>query len=237
MPRTRRPRGGGKVLDARSPSGTPKVVDQRALPLLEVMSGLGEKDKNDAAPGAGADRRPTGPEGRRGGPGRQGSGPQRGGLAGALQLARRQRGPAAGRVGPGGQGSGRSQAARRRLDPRRPAARQAARGGAAGDAQEGDGAGLQRRAEDRWSSSGPARSARWKRSASWRPTWTSPRSPRSACETVVELAHHKDLRQPNKAEFNKALDKVLALSKDPEVILRAKHYLKDQTWVEKQIQK
>ena len=55
-----------------------------------------------------------------------------------------------------------------------------------------------------------------------------------ACQTVVELAHHKDLRQPNKAEFNKALDKVLALSKDPEVILRANHYLKDETWVEKQ---
>ena len=36
-----------------------------------------------------------------------------------------------------------------------------------------------------------------------------------ACETVVELAHHKDLRQPNKAEFDKALDKVIALSKDP----------------------
>ena len=58
-----------------------------------------------------------------------------------------------------------------------------------------------------------------------------------ACKTVVELAHHKELRQPNKAEFNKALDKVIALSKDPEVILRAKHYLKDETWVEKQIKK
>ena len=56
-----------------------------------------------------------------------------------------------------------------------------------------------------------------------------------ACETVVELAHHKELRQPNKTEFNKALDKVILISKDPEVILRAKHYLKDETWVEKQI--
>jgi HEAT repeat protein len=56
-----------------------------------------------------------------------------------------------------------------------------------------------------------------------------------ACQTVVELAHHKELRQPNKAEFNKALDKVIALSKDPEVILRAQRYQKDQTWVEKQI--
>jgi HEAT repeat protein len=57
-----------------------------------------------------------------------------------------------------------------------------------------------------------------------------------ACQTVVELAHHKELRQPNKAEFNKALDKVLALSKDPVVILRAQRYQKDQTWVEKQNQ-
>jgi HEAT repeat protein len=50
-----------------------------------------------------------------------------------------------------------------------------------------------------------------------------------ACESVVELAHHKELRQPNKADFNKALDKVILLSKDPEVIRRAKHYLKDET--------
>ena len=56
-----------------------------------------------------------------------------------------------------------------------------------------------------------------------------------ACKSVVELAHHKELRQPNKAEFNKALDKVIALSKDPEVLLRATQYQKDQTWVEKQI--
>jgi len=56
-----------------------------------------------------------------------------------------------------------------------------------------------------------------------------------ACKTVVELAHHKELRQPNKTEFNKALDKVIALSKDPEVLLRANHYKKDETWVEKQI--
>ncbi len=57
-----------------------------------------------------------------------------------------------------------------------------------------------------------------------------------ACETVVELAHHKELRQPNKAEFDKALDKVLSLSKDPTVLLRATRYKKDETWVEKQIQ-
>jgi HEAT repeat protein len=67
------------------------------------------------------------------------------------------------------------------------------------------------------------------------PYMDQPQFAQIACETVVELAHHKELRQPNKAEFNKALDKVILLSKDPEVILRAKHYLKDETWVEKQI--
>jgi HEAT repeat protein len=55
-----------------------------------------------------------------------------------------------------------------------------------------------------------------------------------ACETVVELAHHKELRQPNKDEFTKVLNKVLTLTKDPELILRTNHYLKDETWVEKQ---
>ncbi len=56
-----------------------------------------------------------------------------------------------------------------------------------------------------------------------------------ACETVVELAHHKELRQPNKDEFDKVLNRVLTLTKDPELILRANHYLKDETWVEKQL--
>ena len=66
------------------------------------------------------------------------------------------------------------------------------------------------------------------------PYMDQPEFTQMACQTVVELAHHKELRQPNKAEFNKALDKVIALSKDPEVILRAQRYQKDQTWVEKQ---
>ncbi len=58
-----------------------------------------------------------------------------------------------------------------------------------------------------------------------------------AAKAVVELAHHKELRQPNEAEFDTALNKVLKLSKDPEVLLRANHYLKGETWVEKQIKK
>jgi len=68
------------------------------------------------------------------------------------------------------------------------------------------------------------------------PYMDQPEFTQVACQTVVELAHHKILRQPNKAEFNAALDKVIALSKDPVVLLRAKRYQKDETWVEKQIQ-
>ncbi len=66
------------------------------------------------------------------------------------------------------------------------------------------------------------------------PYMDQPQFAQLACKSVVELAHHKDLRQPNKNEFDKALNRVLALSKDPEVILRANHYLKNETWVEKQ---
>jgi HEAT repeat protein len=51
-----------------------------------------------------------------------------------------------------------------------------------------------------------------------------------ACETVVELAHHRPLREPNKAEFDRALDKVLSISKDPIVRERAARYKKGQTW-------
>ena len=52
-----------------------------------------------------------------------------------------------------------------------------------------------------------------------------------ACETVVELAHHRELREPNKAEFDPALDKVIQISKNPIVIDRANRYKKGQTWV------
>lgn len=51
-----------------------------------------------------------------------------------------------------------------------------------------------------------------------------------ACESVVELAHHRDLREPNKAEFDRALDQVLRTSQDATVIDRANRYKKGQTW-------
>jgi HEAT repeat protein len=52
-----------------------------------------------------------------------------------------------------------------------------------------------------------------------------------ACESVVELAHHRSLREPNKAEFHAALDKVIQTSKDAVVVERANRYKRDQTWV------
>jgi HEAT repeat protein len=46
----------------------------------------------------------------------------------------------------------------------------------------------------------------------------------AACKGVVELAHSKMLREPNKAEFDKALDRVIVLCKDTTLIERAKQY-------------
>lgn len=51
-----------------------------------------------------------------------------------------------------------------------------------------------------------------------------------ACETVVELAHHRALREPNKAEFDRALDKVMERSKNAIVVERASRYKKGLTW-------
>lgn len=52
-----------------------------------------------------------------------------------------------------------------------------------------------------------------------------------ACQTIVELAHIRDLRDDNKAEFHAALDKVLATSKDATVLDRADRYKLGRTWV------
>jgi HEAT repeat protein len=51
-----------------------------------------------------------------------------------------------------------------------------------------------------------------------------------ACETIVEIAHHREVRDPNKAEVDKALDKVIATSKDPVVVERANRYQRGETW-------
>jgi HEAT repeat protein len=52
-----------------------------------------------------------------------------------------------------------------------------------------------------------------------------------ACLTIVELAHHRSLREPNRPEFEKVLDQVIATSKDPVVVDRSQRYKRDETWV------
>ncbi len=63
------------------------------------------------------------------------------------------------------------------------------------------------------------------------PYLDQPAYAQQACQSVVELAHHRDLRQPNKAEFDQALDQVIRISKDATVVDRANRYKKGQTWV------
>ena len=62
------------------------------------------------------------------------------------------------------------------------------------------------------------------------PYLKQPAYAKQACETIVELAHHRQLREPNKAEFDGALDQVIATSKDPTILDRAQRYKKGQTW-------
>jgi HEAT repeat protein len=56
-----------------------------------------------------------------------------------------------------------------------------------------------------------------------------PQFAQQVCESIVELAHHRELREPNKDEFDKALDAAIRVSKDPTVIDKARRYKKGQT--------
>jgi hypothetical protein len=56
-----------------------------------------------------------------------------------------------------------------------------------------------------------------------------PECAQRACATVVELAHYRELRDPNKAEFDKALDKVIGICKDAGMVDRAKRYQRGET--------
>ncbi len=46
----------------------------------------------------------------------------------------------------------------------------------------------------------------------------------AACRAIVELAHHRFLRQPNMDRFGPLLDRVSTLSSDPQIVARAKRY-------------
>jgi HEAT repeat protein len=62
------------------------------------------------------------------------------------------------------------------------------------------------------------------------PYLNQPAFAQKACETIVELAHHRTLREPNKAEFHQALDQVIKTSKDAIIVERANRYKRNQTW-------
>ncbi len=60
-------------------------------------------------------------------------------------------------------------------------------------------------------------------------TWVAgyldhPELAQAACESIVELAHHRFLRHPNMDRFGPLLDKVSKLSRDPAIVERAKKY-------------
>jgi HEAT repeat protein len=55
----------------------------------------------------------------------------------------------------------------------------------------------------------------------------------SACLSVVELAHHQKLRDAHKDEFTTALDKVIATTKNQELVERATRYKEGKTWERK----
>ena len=62
------------------------------------------------------------------------------------------------------------------------------------------------------------------------PRLEEPKFAQQAAESIVELAHHRGLREPNKAEFDVVLDRVLEISDDPTVRDRATRYKNGQTW-------
>ena len=62
------------------------------------------------------------------------------------------------------------------------------------------------------------------------PYLETPALAEAASLSVVELAHHRNLREPNKEEFARALDTVISVSKDPELVERAQRYKNGQTW-------
>ena len=65
------------------------------------------------------------------------------------------------------------------------------------------------------------------------PSLDAPPLAESAAKGVVELAHQQKLRDANKPEFAAALDRVLAVSKDPVTRERAERYLQGKTWERK----
>jgi HEAT repeat protein len=61
------------------------------------------------------------------------------------------------------------------------------------------------------------------------PYLDDPALAQETCASVVELAHHKELREPNRPEFVRALDIVIRIGKDPDVVDHAQRYKKGET--------
>jgi HEAT repeat protein len=66
-----------------------------------------------------------------------------------------------------------------------------------------------------------------------RPFLDQPEYCQAACETIVELAHQRQIRDPNKAEFDSVLDQVIKLTDNKELIERANRYKRGETWERK----
>ena len=67
-----------------------------------------------------------------------------------------------------------------------------------------------------------------------RPYLDQPEFCQTACETIIELAHHRQIRDPNKAEFDAVLDQVIKLSTNDELVERANRYKRGETWERRQ---
>lgn len=65
------------------------------------------------------------------------------------------------------------------------------------------------------------------------PYLDDPKLAEPACKSVVELAHHQKLRDANKDEVTKALDKVIGTTKNSELVERATRYKEGKTWERK----
>jgi hypothetical protein len=62
------------------------------------------------------------------------------------------------------------------------------------------------------------------------PYLDQPAFAQQACLSLVELAHDRTLREPNKEEFDRTLDRVIAISEDEIVVERANRYKRGETW-------
>ena len=66
-----------------------------------------------------------------------------------------------------------------------------------------------------------------------RPFLDQPEFQPMACETIVEIAHHRQIREPHKAEVDAVLDKIIETTDNEELIERSRRYKRGETWERK----